>query len=92
MKISAPSPARALNRTKKVVVNLNDMSLETDASLILWDDQINLIKLFKRGDFLALFCPYISPSWDASNSSNCILEYGSATILFCLPQKNSQVI
>ncbi|KAL7690568.1 putative Cell division control protein 24, OB domain 2 [Plasmopara halstedii] len=66
--------------------------------MVLWDDQVDLSRLFNIGDTLAIFHPfvhvcdqhdteiqYILTDYSSQQHLNYYLEYGSATVLFTSP-------
>lgn len=58
------------------VVDCNDIH----ANLSLWDDQLPMGDLFKKGDILAIWQPFVIPC----PIEGYTLEYGPATIVYCL--------
>ena len=46
----------------------------------LWDEQLPMANLFKEGDTLAIQQPFVVPNQDEM----FVLEYGPATVLFCI--------
>ncbi|ORX83396.1 hypothetical protein K493DRAFT_342034 [Basidiobolus meristosporus CBS 931.73] len=78
-------------RLKKLKIFVNDMSTNENAVFLLWDEQIAMRDLFKKGDYLGLHRPYING--DSTYSDDMlILEYGTGTVLFCLPSDFSQEV
>ncbi|KAK9767197.1 hypothetical protein K7432_003162 [Basidiobolus ranarum] len=78
-------------RLKKLKIFVNDMSTNENAVFLLWDEQIAMRDLFKKGDYLGLHRPYINSN-SAYNDDMLILEYGTGTVLFCLPSDFSQEV
>ena len=58
------------------------------ANLCLWDEQLSLANLFKEGDILAIQQPFVVPNQEEM----FILEYGPATVIFCLSHNPEQEI
>ncbi|GES93233.1 KICSTOR complex protein C12orf66-like [Rhizophagus clarus] len=79
--IENEEPANYPGFYKQIRINLRDMSSSMTATLILFDLQINMIDLFKMGDFLGIHMPYI----EERSPGNIVLMYTDCTTLFCLP-------
>ncbi|CAG8535902.1 11783_t:CDS:10 [Funneliformis caledonium] len=79
--IEKEEPASYPGFYKQICINLRDMSSSMTATLILFDLQINMIDLFKMGDFLGLHMPYI----EEKSPGEFIFMYTDCTTLFCLP-------
>lgn len=58
------------------VVDCNDIQTH----FCLWEDQLPMGDLFKRGDILAIWQPFVVPC----HLQGFTLEYGPATIVYCL--------
>ena len=58
------------------------------ANLCLWDEQLSIANLFKEGDILAIQQPYVVPNQEEV----FILEYGPATVMFCMSHNPEQEI
>ena len=58
------------------------------ANLFLWDEQLTLANLFKEGDTLAIQQPLVVPNQEEM----FILEYGPATVIFCMSHDPEQEI
>lgn len=52
------------------------------AKFCLWDEQLPLGNLFKEGDILAIWQPFVVPE----QNEGYILEYGPATLVYCILQ------
>ncbi|KAL6064294.1 hypothetical protein QOT17_011042 [Balamuthia mandrillaris] len=57
------------------------------ATLVLWDDQVNMASLFKKHDQLAIFSP-VAPHWQKHHR----MEYGPKTIIYVLPSSPPQEV
>ncbi|RIA88091.1 hypothetical protein C1645_739649 [Glomus cerebriforme] len=79
--IEKEEPANYPGFYKQIRINLRDMSSSMTATLILFDLQINMIDLFKTGDFLGIHMPYI----EKRSSGDFVFMYTDCTTLFCLP-------
>ncbi|GES83818.1 hypothetical protein GLOIN_2v1685446 [Rhizophagus clarus] len=79
--IENEEPANYLGFYKQIRIILRDMSSSMTVILILFDLQINMIDLFKTGDFLGIHMPYI----EERSPGDLILMYTDCTMLFCLP-------
>ncbi|PFX23126.1 uncharacterized protein LOC111333359 [Stylophora pistillata] len=55
-------------------------SEDVHVNLYLWDEQLPLANLFKEGDILAIQQPFVVPNQDEL----FFLEYGPATVIFCM--------
>lgn len=60
MHINPPEPARAYRRFRKQTILVNDLSISQNVCFTLWDDQVHLAALLKKGDMLALYRPYVN--------------------------------
>ncbi|KAL9957918.1 hypothetical protein ACROYT_G034874 [Oculina patagonica] len=58
------------------------------ANLCLWDEQLSIANLFKEGDILAIQQPFVVPNPEEM----FILEYGPATVIFCMSHDPEQEI
>ncbi|KNC99683.1 uncharacterized protein SPPG_05064 [Spizellomyces punctatus DAOM BR117] len=72
---------------KRLHVYVNDTSVEENACLVLWDEQIGLASLFRKGDWLAIWRPYVTVERQAGRDDkrSITLEYGSQTVIFVIP-------
>ncbi|KAI9141496.1 hypothetical protein BKA69DRAFT_394701 [Paraphysoderma sedebokerense] len=86
VQIGSAHPARVNGRYKKLTITLSDKSGGDTVQFILWDEQIELAGLFKKGDQLGIVQPWVSYNNDPT-SDGATLEYGSNTIIFVLPAK-----
>ncbi|TPX61562.1 hypothetical protein SpCBS45565_g07228 [Spizellomyces sp. 'palustris'] len=79
--------ARSHGRLKRLHVYVNDTSVEENACLVLWDEQIGLASLFRKGDWLAIWRPYVTVERQAGrdDTRSITLEYGSQTVIFVIP-------
>jgi hypothetical protein len=72
--------------------------------MVLWDDQVALSRLFRVGDTLSIFHPFVHVcdqhdseivhilnEYSSQQRLMYYLEYGSATVLFCKPCRVSAV-
>lgn len=57
--------------------------LASQCRFLLWDEQINLSSLFKKGDLLAIEYPYVP--YASGDDKVVSIEYGSSTVLYVLP-------
>ncbi|KAL1920534.1 uncharacterized protein VTP21DRAFT_911 [Calcarisporiella thermophila] len=92
--IDSVQPALSQSHLRMVRIFVADMAGTDNAFFVLWDDQIKMVNLFKKGDYLGLYKPYIGPQYPSSGDEYedaTILEYGSATIVFCLPSMDSML-
>ncbi|KAJ3151809.1 hypothetical protein HDU89_001858 [Geranomyces variabilis] len=90
--IDAAKPGHLDSRIKRVDVHVCD-SNGVEACLVLWEDQIALASLFGKGDYLAIWRPFVTVH-DAVNNgdvSSIQLECGSLTVLFCVPGASSHL-
>lgn len=71
----------------KRCVNIVD-SEGVHANLCLWDEQLSLANLFKEGDTLAIQQPFVVPNQEEM----FLLEYGPATVIFCMSHDPEQEI
>ncbi|KAJ1649835.1 hypothetical protein IWQ61_009198 [Dispira simplex] len=84
---------------KRALVYLTDVVIGAHsrsdlAVLILWDEQITLASMLKKGDRLAIYLPRInSPHVRLSEDTveDCVfeMEYGARTVLFLIPNSAS---
>ncbi|PKC71953.1 hypothetical protein RhiirA1_452980 [Rhizophagus irregularis] len=79
--IENEEPANYPGFYKQIRINLRDMSSSMTATLILFDLQMNMIDLFKMGDFLGIHMPYI----EERSPGDLVFMYTDCTTLFCLP-------
>ena len=70
----------------EVTVLLNDGTLDKDAMLILFNDDINMSNLFVKGDLLFLSSPVVY-ACDYQRQKNTVLGYGPGTVVYCCPAK-----
>ncbi|KAJ3285289.1 hypothetical protein HK104_009565 [Borealophlyctis nickersoniae] len=89
IQIGTPHAARTKNRLKRLDIFVNDSTVNQNISLVLWDEQISMASLFRQGDWLAIWCPYIAPDYTFSSETGG-LEYGTKTMLFCVPMDPSK--
>ncbi|KAJ3174713.1 hypothetical protein HDU87_006962 [Geranomyces variabilis] len=90
--IDAPKSGHLDSRIKRVDVHVCD-SNGVEACLVLWEDQIALASLFGKGDFLAIWRPFVTVHDPADNGHafTIQLECGSLTVLFCVPAASSHL-
>ncbi|KAI8819242.1 uncharacterized protein EV422DRAFT_569116 [Fimicolochytrium jonesii] len=84
VKVTKIEPVRAANsngRLKRMEVLVTDTTTE-DVPLVLWDQQIGLASLFRKGDWLGIWRPYVTYGGSTQDGERPTLEYGSQTVIF----------
>ncbi|KAL4128629.1 hypothetical protein PRIC2_007613 [Phytophthora ramorum] len=89
-------PAGAMPNTQRMTQGLHLM--------VLWDDQVALSRLFRVGDTLSIFHPFVHVcdqhdseilhilnEYSSQQRMAYYFEYGSATVVFCKPCRVAQV-
>lgn len=82
--IGLPQRIHMHDRRKRLSVILVDHSCPQGVELVLWDNQILLAALIQKGDMLAIQYPYLPLHISTLGLST--IEYGSATVIYCLPR------
>ncbi|KAJ3413786.1 hypothetical protein HDV05_007537 [Chytridiales sp. JEL 0842] len=78
-----PGPVNIDEKGQTRWVLLNDTLTEEGAVLVLYEDQMGMCELFKKGDWLAIRRPYVNTKFHGVPR----LEYGSETVMCCIPSE-----